>query len=199
MLLSSLCLLFTLFVGSLWRSELHVQAGRLISALLTVCPVPHVRSPSRHQHHKQALFPVKGSQKSLNELLGQPNGLVFHVSQNVTVYKAIFIALQLRAPVAEAGTEPNPPPVERRCPCGTCETSCFHAYAVRCGSPEPHVPFTRKQTDMKQNLKLGFSDPVGGVSNAQWSHEWIIIKMNTGRKGVETRFRDCVNARGHQH
>ena len=49
------------------------------------------------------------------------------------------------------------------------------------------------------HLKLGFSDPVAGVSNAQWSHEWILIKMNTGRKGVETRFRDCVNARGHQH
>ena len=148
-------MLFALFVGSFWRSERHVQAGRLINALLTVCPsCASVRSPSRHRHHTQALFPVKGSQKSLNELLGQPSGLVSHVSQNVRVYKAIFIALQLRAPVAEAGTEPNPPPVERRCPCGACETSCFHAYAVRCGSPEPHVPSTRKQTDMKQNLKL---------------------------------------------
>lgn len=52
-------------------------------------------------------------------------------------------------PWREAGTEPNLPPVERWCLCATCETSCFHAYAVRCGSPEPRVLFTCKQIDMK--------------------------------------------------
>lgn len=35
--------------------------------------------------------------ENLNELLGQPNSLVFHISTNLRAYKAIFIPLQLGA------------------------------------------------------------------------------------------------------
>lgn len=39
--------------------------------------------------------------EKLNELMGHPNSLVFHISTNLRVYKAIFIPLQLRVPEVE--------------------------------------------------------------------------------------------------
>lgn len=84
----------------------HSVCGTLLAlgtsrsrSLFSVCSVPHVRSPLLHQY-RSLLFPVKGSQENLNELLRPSSGLVFHVSKNLRVFKAIFIPLRLRVPVA---------------------------------------------------------------------------------------------------